>query len=321
MLKEIVMKAGRIMVLALLLGALAAPVQGEVVDGIAAVVNDRVVTTHQLDQAVNAALQGKARPGGMELATLRSQILSRLIEDSLVEQKIDELKLQVSDDEVEAAVRDVQKQNRLTREQLVAALEAQGMSFDVYKQSLGKQILRFKLIGREVQSKVEVTNQDLLDYFKEHIDDYREAPYMRISRITFPIPAGASAAKRDAATAAATAARQQLLAGTEVATVIETEKGSGAEGGDMGIFKEGELAPVFDQAIRNLQQGEVSSVVPGPDGNLHLFKVEIRKPGSIRNFDTVKGEIEQTLLEQKREERFTEWAQGLKKDAYIDIRL
>jgi peptidyl-prolyl cis-trans isomerase SurA len=315
------MKAGRVILLGLLFATLAAPVRAETVSGIAAVVNDRVVTTHQLDQAVAAALEGKPEPGQMELANLRSQLLSRLIEDSLVEQKIAELGLKVSDEEVEAAIDDVQKQNQLTREQLVAALQAQGMDFADYKENLRKQILRFKLIGREVQSKVEVTNQDELDYFREHIDDYREAPYMRISRITFPVPANAAATEREAIRSKAEQARQRLVAGEELEAVLKAYTGEGAEGGDMGIFKEGELSKVFDQAIRNLQQDQVSELVDGPKGNLYLFKVDVRKPGSIRKFDTVKGEIEQTLLKQKREERFKEWAQGLRKAAYIDIRI
>ena len=74
----------------------------------------------------------------------------------------------------------MQKQNKLTREQLVQALQFEGMAFDEYRENLRKQILRFKLLGREVQSKVEVTNQEIRDYFRQHIDDYREAPFVRI---------------------------------------------------------------------------------------------------------------------------------------------
>lgn len=315
------MKAGRIMLLGVLFLSLAAPLRAETVSKIAAVVNDQVITTHQLDQAVAAALEGKPRPDQEELANLRSQLLSRLIEDSLVEQKITDLGLKVSDEELEAAIDDVQKQNQLTREQLIAALQAQGMDFADYKKNLRKQILRVKLIGREVQSKVEVTNQDELDYFRDHIDDYREAPYMRISRVTFPVPDKAGAAERAAIRSKAEQARQRLAGGEKLDAVLQAYAADGVEGGDMGIFKEGELSKVFDQAIRGLQQGQVSEVVDGPRGNLYLFKVDVRKPGSIRKFDTVKGEIEKTLLDQKREARFKEWVKDLRKAAYIDIRI
>lgn len=315
------MKAGRILLPVLLLVLTAGPLRAEIVSRIAAVVNADVITTHQLDQAVAAVLEGKPKPSPVDLANLRSQLLNRMIEDKLVQQKIAELKLTVSDEELEAAIRDVQKQNHLTREQLVAALQAQGMSFDAYKENMRKQILRFKLIGREVRSKVEVTNQDLLDYFREHIDDYREAPYTRISRITFPVPASADAAAKEKLKADAEAARKRLEAGDALDQVLKDYAAAGAEGGDMGTFKEGELAPVFDRAIRDLKQGQVSAVVAGPRGNFYLFKVDVRKPGTIHKFDTVKDEIEQTLLKQKREERFQEWAKSLRKDAYIDIRI
>ena len=305
------MKAGRIVLLVLLFASLAAPLYAATVSGIAAVVNDRVITTHQLDVAVAATLDGKSTPPPLDLANLRSQVLDQLIEDSLVEQKIATLGLKVDDQEVDAALRDVQEQNHLTREQLVAALQAQGMPFDTYKEHLRKQILRLKLVGKEVQSKVEVTNQDTLDYFREHINDYRQAPTMRLGRITFPA----------AAKAATDAARKRLLAGEDLDSVLKTYADKGATGGDMGMVKDGELAPVFDQAIKNLQQGGVSDVVTGPDGKLYLFKVDQRTPGSIRKYDTVKSEIEHTLLEQKRQDRFKEWVQALRKEAYIDIRI
>ncbi len=318
------MKPAKIFLAAFLALGMTVPGRAETVDKIAAVVNDQIITSHQLDQAVDTYLkaQGGGRPlSAVESARLRSQVLDRQIEDGLVAQKIVKLGLKVSDDEVENAIRDVQKQNKLTREQLIAALQAQGMDFDVYKENLRQQILRFRLVGKEVQSKVEVTGQEVRDYFKEHIDDYREAPFMRISQLTFKLPKGAGEKQRAALKAKAEAARKLLVSGEELPAVLHAYADNGVEGGDMGVFKEGELNPVFDQAIRNLQEKEVSEVVEGPDGAYYLFKVDVRKPGSIRQFDVVKGEIEQTLLEQNREKKFKEWAQGLKKDAYIDIRI
>lgn len=308
----------------LVAGLLAWPAGAATVDKIAAVVNDRIITTHQLDQAVQAQLKERKEPfpSGSELANLRSNLLSRLVEDSLVDQKIQQLGLSVSDQEVETAIRDVQKQNKLTREQLVNALQVQGMDFEVYKAKLRKQILRFKLIGREVQSKVEVTSQQVRDYFREHLDDFRQAPFMRISRITFPVPKAADAKQRAAIRAKAEAARQRLADGEDLATVLKGYAVDGsADGGDMGIFKEGELTPVFDRAIRDLKQGEVSNIVAAPNGDLYLFKVDVRKPGTIRQFDTVKGDIEQILLEQNREKRFQDWVKNLRQEAYIDIRI
>src|SRR5665647_822803 len=111
---------------------------------IVAVINNDAVTSLQLDKAL-------ATGTGTPAIDERRQILERLIEESLIRQRAEEVGLTVSDDEVEAAVQDVLRQNRLSKEQLDVALAQQGITPDDYRQSLRRQILRFKLVGREVQ--------------------------------------------------------------------------------------------------------------------------------------------------------------------------
>jgi len=300
------------------------PARAETVSRIAAVVNDEIITTYQLEKKVAERLSGQAT--GKELSaeerdTLRRGILSEMVEEALVRQRIAELGLKVSDDEIEAAIQDVQRQNKLTREQLVQALQYEGLAFDDYRENLRKQILRFKLLGREVQSKVEVTNQEIRDYFREHIDDYREPPFVRLNSITFPVPEKATPAQTEAVRAKAEEALEQLRHGEEFYTVLLSYSADqSANGGDLGSFREGELTPAFERAVRGLKEGEVSGVIETPQG-FHILQVATRSSGTIRQFDAVKGEIEKTLAERKTEERYKEWAQGLRKNAYIDIRL
>jgi peptidyl-prolyl cis-trans isomerase SurA len=303
------------------------PVMGgaETLDRIAAVVNQNIITTYQLQkamadsQAENAKeAEGSDAKGGDEL---QRQVLSKLIEDDLVQQRIDELKIEVSDDEIEGAIRDVETQNKLTPEQLEAALQAQGMTMAEYRQNLRRQILRYKLLGREVQSKVEVTNQDLLDYFREHIAEYRGAPYVRLSRISFLVPDKASTAEIDAVHNKAEAALALLQGGEDFnAVLLSYSSDKNAIGGDMGEFSEGQLTPAFAQAIRNLKEGEITGIIETP-GGFHILKITELSKGKIRKFDTVKEEIRKILQEEKSKERYQEWAAGLKKNAYIDIRL
>jgi peptidyl-prolyl cis-trans isomerase SurA len=305
---------------ALLLFAL--PVRAEVVSRIAAVVNDEIITTYRLDQVLAQRLQAERRPlSTVETEALRRRVLSDLIDEALVRQRVAELGLKVTDEEVEAAILDVQNQNKLSREQLVAALRAEGMTFDEYRENLRNQIQRFKLLGREVQSKVEVTNQEIRDYFREHIDDYREPPTVRLSQLTFPIPAKASPERIEAVRTKAAAALERLRRGESFAAVLatcQTEKNG--EGCDLGTFVEGELTPSFAAAVRDLGQGETSELVEMPEA-FYILQVAERTPGRIRQFDAVKGEIERKMKEQKTEEAFKKWAEGLRKNAYIDIRL
>lgn len=309
---------------AMLLLAPLCSARAETVSRIAAVVNDELITTYQLDKKVAERLTAEGsgqKLSANEMDALRRSLLSELVEEALIRQRIDELGLKVADEEIEAAIQDVQKQNKLTREQLIQALQFEGMTFDAYRENLGKQILRFKLLGREVQSKIEVTNQEIRDYFREHIDEFREPAYVRLSRLTFPLPAKATAVQIEATRAKADEALARLRQGEDFyAVLLANTADQSAEGGDLGTFKAGELTTAFERAVQGLKEGEISAVIETPDG-FHILRVEERSPGKIRQFDAVQGEIQKAIADQKTEARFKEWAQSLRKNAYIDIRL
>ena len=162
-----------------LLVLLAGPAMGELVSKVAAVVNDTIITTYQLDQKIiEIAAQNPdyAKLDAAALKAFRLEVLNGMIEEELLLQRADDLGLSVSDDALNAAIDDVQQQNKLTRLQLIAALEQQGMSFDSYRDNMQNQILRYQLIGQEVQSKIDVTGQEIRLYYEEHIEDYRNPP-------------------------------------------------------------------------------------------------------------------------------------------------
>lgn len=314
----------RSIIATVILLASACVAQAAVVSRIAAVVNDDIITTHQLETKVAERLQAEAAGQTFttaEMDAVRRGILSELIEETLISQRVAELGLKVGEDELEAAVVEVQKQNKLTREQLVHALQLEGMTLEAYRETLRKQILRFKLLGREVQSKIDVTNLEIREYFRTHIDEFRDPAYVRLARLTFPLPGMASADQRQAIRAKADAALARLHQGEDFYSVLlASTADQSAEGGDLGTFREGELTATFERALQGLKEGEVSAVIAAPDG-FHILKIEERSPGKIRQFDAVQDEIQRILADRKGEQKFKEWSQDLRNKAYIDIRL
>ncbi len=299
-------------------------VHAEVVSRIAAVVNDEIITTYQLDEKLKKTPVGEKGLENLsadELSGQRVQVLRGLIEDALIQQRVKQLGLRVNDEELEAAISDVLKQNNITRPQLAAALQAQGMSFEVYQENLSQQILRFKLMGKEVRSKVEVSHQEVLDYFRDNIDQFRTKPAAHIGRLTFEVPEDPTPLQVKTVRNRALEVLGRLKQGADFFATVEGLSGDPkVDGGDMGTFAEGELTPAFNLALRGLNQGEVSELIETPQG-LHILKVLGRSQGSIKNFDEVKGEITKILSDQKTAAEFKTWAEGLSKDAYIDIRL
>jgi len=277
---------------------------------VVAVINNDAVTSLQLDKALAAA--APATPAIDE----RRQVLERLIEESLMRQRAEEIGLTVSDDEVEAAVQDVLRQNRLTKEQLDVALTQQGITPDDYRQGLRRQILRFKLVGREVQSLIEVSNREIQDYYASNSDAYRQAPRITLQHLSFPLTGQNANVQGERANAA----RAALRAGSDFASVLATTMQEGGDGGDMGELYLEDLTPAFATAVQDLPVGASSEVI-ATEQALHLLIVTARTLGQVRILDAVREEIRSQLAEQKRTTAAKDWLEALKKRAHIEVRL
>lgn len=294
---------------ALLAVFLISSVHAETIDRVVAVVNDEIITGYELEKELRLS-------GGRD----RGEVLERLIDEALERQRIRQLGIRVAADELDAAIQDVQRQNGLTRAELEEALRAQGMSFDEYRETLRRQILRLKLVGREVQSRIEVTSKEIEDYFRNHADDFRESAVLRLSRITFPLPPRASLDRVDAVRRNAEKTLERLRAGEDFTAVLLASTPLGATGGDMGAFAEVDLTPSFARAVEGLKEGEVSDVIENAQG-FHLLKIVERTPGQVRPLESVKDEITRILKERKTESQMKAWMEGLRKRAFIDVRL
>ena len=286
---------------------------------VVALVNNDVVTSYQLEQKL-AEMNSPAQKGAATQGeTSDRELLNLLIEDVLVQQRIAELGLSVSDQELTSAIEDVQRQNKLTLEQLQTALHAQGVSMADYRQNLRKEILRYKLINQEVRSKVEVTRAQIRDYFEAHRNEFTQPPALNLARLSFPMLATAKDEQRQELLQQAQVARQQLLAGKSVQEILNAAGGA-IEGGNMGMMVEAELHPEFQKGIAGLTSGEVTEPILAL-GAVHVFKIVERTPAKAELTEDVSAAIEKILSEQNSEKRFTEWKKELRQGAVIDIRL
>lgn len=306
----------------LLLILLAMPAHAEMVSRIAAVVNSDIITTYALDQTMATYLaQSDRKPSPEQLRALRKELLTRLIEEQLVQQRIRALKIQVTDEEVENAIIDVQRQNKLSREELVQAVQTQGQTFDAYRENLRKQILRYKLVGQEVRSRVDVPEREVLDYYQAHLEEYRLPSTVTLSAVTFPVPERADNTERELLMTAARDAAAMIERGTAAAQVAATFwEQFGVTANPLGTFAEGELSPEFQKALQGVNVGGWGEVAV-TERAIYLLHIEARSPGGLRQFEAVRPEITQLLIDQKTDGRIKEWTQELKKKAFIDIRL
>lgn len=252
-------------------------VSAQVVSRVAAVVNKEIISTHQLDQRLQQQLaKQQKQPSPVQMGALRQELLSRMIEESLVQQRIEALNLTVSEDEIETALVDVQKKNKLSRDDLEAAVESQGLDFVAYRDNLRQQILRYKLISEEVRSQIDVPEREIVEYYRAHLDDYRLPPEVELSAISFPVSEKASGQERTQIRKMANEALARLQQGEALQEVADSYNQTyGATGGSMGKFVYEELTPEFVEAINEVEDGTFTAPVEVGTA-IHLLRVDDR---------------------------------------------
>jgi peptidyl-prolyl cis-trans isomerase SurA len=248
--------------------------------------------------------------------------LNRLIDKKLIDQKIKELNISISDEELRQTIEDVKKQNKITQENLISALRAQGLSFDQYKAQLREQLERIRLMGQEVRSKIQVGEKEIREYYDANPKSFGAEEFFRARHIFFRINQNAKPGDLRKVLATAMLALQQAKSGkdfSELAKKYSDDPQAAKDGGDLGTFKKGDMLPEIEETVINMNSGEISDLVNTPSG-FHIIKLEEKSPGKMRPFAEVKGEIEDLLFKKKSEERFNQWLAELRKAAAIEIK-
>jgi peptidyl-prolyl cis-trans isomerase SurA len=297
-----------------------------VTNAVAAIVNDEIITLHDINRDAQPAIKEAGKKSALtdaDRSKIRRSTLDRLIEKKLTEQKIRELNIKVSEEEIRQAIDDVRKQNNIpTQEALVAALAGQGLSFDQYRSQLQEQIEKLKLISMEVRAKVQVGESEMRDYYAANLAMYTEEESYRARHIFFKTGSKASPDELNRAKTTASAVLADARSGkdfAELAQKFSEDPAARKDGGDLGSFKKGDMQPELEKTILSLRPGEISDLVSTPIG-FHIIKLEAKTAGATKPFENVKAEIEEILYRKKSEERFSQWAKDLRGKASVEIR-
>ncbi len=261
----------------------AAPDSAEVIDGIAAVVGTDVVLLSEVEQQTYmTAVQSQIDPADTtKLRQIRQDTLDRLIDEKLILQEATRQGIAVPDSEITAQAQtalDNVKARFKNAAEYAAELKAEGTSesdlLARYKKDVSKQMLAQRLIGREVASKVEITDQDVVDYFAKNKDKLPPKPATaRISQLVL-IPTVNQVAE-DAGREKALALLAKIRGGAEfgaVAKASSADSASAVNGGDLGWFGRGEMDNAFESAAFNIEPGKVGGPVRSRFG-YHLIQV------------------------------------------------
>jgi parvulin-like peptidyl-prolyl isomerase len=157
------------------------------------------------------------------------------------------------------------------------------------------------------------TDEELHDHYEANIGAFLTDEQVRASHI-LKNPSGEG---RRAAYDELRAVRNQLKAGADFEAMARLHSERAEESIDLGLFKQGELAPEFEAVAFSLDVGEVSPVFSTQYG-LHVITVTERRPAEAKPFDTVREEVRQHWRQARRDQRTRELVDRLKQSAAIE---
>jgi len=297
----------------------------EIVDRIVAVVNDDIISMFELNQNVKPfagrikALDYSAEKKRKLLLKVQEDVLNRLIDEKLADQEIKRVRINVGEKEVDNAIERFKETNDFTDEKLKEALKRDGISMVEYRKHIRDQILRGKLVNREVQSKIVITKADIEAYYKQHPEEYAEKKKFRLRHIIMRVQSEATNDNSHAVQKKMKVVLKKLKAGQpfEKMAKIYSEI-SGETGGVLGLFELDDLSPQVIEAIKAIKPGEFTDILETDHGYQIFFLEEIISSGG-KLIEEVSSEIESKLHEGIVNNKYQSWLKDLRKRSHIKI--
>ena len=193
----------------------------QTIDRIVAVVNETVVTRHELDQLLKATVKQLQKQGVQppSPSVLEKQLLERIILNRVQLQLAKETGITVSDTELDQTLRRIAEQNKMSMPEFYSALEHDGISFNRFRDEIRDEIILVRLKEREVNNRVNVTEGEVDSFLSSQEGSSSQEDELRISHILIQLPEQASPAQIAERRLRADAALAQLKSGAEFARV------------------------------------------------------------------------------------------------------
>jgi peptidyl-prolyl cis-trans isomerase SurA len=304
-------------------------------NGVVATVNGHPILRTDLDKLYNAQLANnpQAQPPSSDQAdALRLNLLHQLIVEEIVEQRAQKLGLTATDAEVDAKLSELKAP--YTEEQFRQKLQASGQTQDGLRHMLRQNLTVEKLLNKEINSKITVTDADVSSYYNAHKAEYNliEPQYHLAQIVVTDQPASQVNNLQSNKASGDTDARKKIQAlknridaGDDFGTLamqFSENQNTAPNGGDMGFIYETQMKQATDPqtfaAITKLKPGETTEILPLLDAQTHkpagysIYKLISKEPPGQRDLNDPR--VQQAIRQQLHDSR-----SQLLKNAYFEI--
>lgn len=306
---------------------LSLPVYARIVDKIVAVVNDEIITLYELNSAFEPYLKNientyKGQDKDDLIIQSRETFLQRLVDNLLIEQEAKKTGVIVKEEDVMGVIQETLTRQHLSMQDFLKNLAAEGSTIEAVKKDIRSQIVRTRLLRREVKDKIIVSDSEIGAYYNEHREEYEGQESVRMKQILLPRPSGADKNVENKLRNEALRLRDRIMKGESFDLLVaQHSKGPAAShGGDVGFIEKGTIIREVEAVAFGLSVGQVSEVIESSVG-FHIIKVVDKKGAGLKPIAVVREEIKAKLEEEKLDKKFGEWIASVRARSHVEIKL
>ena len=297
------------------------------IDRVVAVVNEGIITWSELEDAAKPVLAQVSEIGDPVVREqTRERQLRRVLDDlvgqKLIMQEAERRGISVQADEVDRHIDRIKSRQSWDDDTFASYLRGQGLSVAEFRKQVREQLLRQNIIRRALGSRIQVTDRELQDFYKEELTQQKAGYEVDAAHIVLKVPANATPAEDAALRQLATEILARAQKGEDFAALSReySQGAQAAQGGSLGTVRRGSLDAALEEALFALEPGQFGGPVRTSFG-WHVVQVTGRKALGAPTFDEWAVEGGNKLREKKLAAELTRWVVELKKKAFVEIRL
>jgi peptidyl-prolyl cis-trans isomerase SurA len=259
-------------------------VHGEMLDRIAAIVNDGLVLKSELDTQMDSVTK-RLQEQKVELpsqSVLKQQVLDRLILQEIQAQHAKRVGLTVSDEQLNGALQEIASRNKIPFDQLPTALAAQGVDYKQYREGMRRELILSTLRQRDVIAHINVSPRELEQFLTRQQTSAANDEF-NVSHILLSLPEAATPQLLEEITHKAQDVAARAAKGEDFGqlAIANSNSQTALDGGQLGWRKGTQLPEFILQLVTRMKPGDVSAPVRTPSG-FHIVKLNERRSGEAQ---------------------------------------
>ena len=306
----------------------AAQDKGKIIEEVIARVNNDAITRGDLEHARSQMAaevqqdcptctpdQIKEKEAGLEKNLLRD-----LIDNSLLVQRAKDMGISVDTDVVKR-LDEIRISNKIgSMEELERQVNKSGIDFEDFKNNIRNQLLQQEVIRREVGSKILLDHAEVLKYYEDHKAEFVRPEQVAVREI-FVSTEGKSEEELTALRKKADGLLERVKNGEDFGELAKrfSDGSTAKQGGELGTFERGQMAPNLEQAAFKLKRNELTDVIPTKTGFM-ILQVQEHYAAGQQPEDKVENEIMNHLYTQKMQPSMRGYLDNLRANSYVEVK-